>query len=279
MAKFVTARFLTLPALLLGSISLSACSGHGYGHGSQFAGANCDVVLAQHCAGYGAYGGHSAVKTRYGTSAYASGYQQQVYAQPQMMLRPAPVAQPQMAQSTTYQQPRSQAPSYSAVSTPSYDVELFNSTVSAPANCPAGTTAQSDGTCLQGSSISSYTSPLTAPSYSAPTTTSSYTNGYITSGSPLNCPAGTTASSDGTCLQGGSSSYSSSTYTGPSYSSSSSSIAPPVSSHDFSDYDWGSKDTTWGSDNYVSPGSRIVDAPISYPAAPSAPSGYMPSRK
>jgi len=79
MAKFVTARFLTLPALLLGSISLSACSGHGYGHGSQFAGANCDVVLAQHCAGYGAYDGHSAVKTRYGTSAYAAGYQQQVY--------------------------------------------------------------------------------------------------------------------------------------------------------------------------------------------------------
>jgi len=238
MAKFVTARFLTLPALLLGSISLSACSGHGYGHGSQFAGANCDVVLAQHCAGYGAYDGHSAVKTRYGTSAYAAGYQQQVYAQPQMMLRPAPVAQPQMAQSMTYQQPRYQAPSYSAVSTPSYDVELFDSTMSEPANCPAG------------------------------------------SESTLNCPAGTTASSDGTCLQGGStSSYSSSTYTGPSYSSSSIGIAPPVSTHDFSDYDWGSKDTTWGSDSYVSPGSRIVDAPTSYPAAPSAPSGYMPSRK
>ena len=74
----------------------------------------------------------------------------------------------------------------------------------APANCPAGTTAQSDGTCMQ----SSYGSTST---YSAPTTSygssSSYSSTYSAPATmPADCPAGTTAQSDGTCMEGGSTS-------------------------------------------------------------------------
>ncbi len=72
----------------------------------------------------------------------------------------------------------------------------------APVNCPAGTTAQSDGTCMQtGSTYSSGTT------YTAPAPTMSM--------EPINCPAGTTAQSDGTCMQTGSSYSSSTTYTAP----------------------------------------------------------------
>jgi len=147
-------------------------------------------------------------------------------------------------------------------------VEMYNQP-SVTANCPAGTTAQSDGTCLQGGSVSSYTS--------------SYSPSYVTSGGSVeNCPAGTASQADGTCLQGGSiSSYSSSSYTGPTYSSLSSlDTAPALSTYDFGNYNWGSKDTTWGSDSYVSPGSRIVDGPNHYPSTSETPTyGYMPSRK
>lgn len=84
----------------------------------------------------------------------------------------------------------------------------------APANCPAGTTAQPDGTCMQSSysATTSYTQPST--SYSS----SSYS--ASTSSMPADCPAGTTAQSDGTCLQG-SSSYTAPTTSYDSYSSSS----------------------------------------------------------
>jgi hypothetical protein len=81
----------------------------------------------------------------------------------------------------------------------------------APVNCPAGTTAQSDGTCMQGSDYSS-SSTYTSQTYTAPTM----------SMEPVNCPAGTTAQPDGTCMQGSSysstSTYSSSTYTAPTMS-------------------------------------------------------------
>jgi len=89
-------------------------------------------------------------------------------------------------------------------------VEIYNdgysapTTMSAPVNCPAGTTAQSDGTCMQGSSYSM------GSTYTAPATTMS---------APANCPAGTTAQSDGTCMQTGSS------YSGTSYSSGSGSMS------------------------------------------------------
>ena len=86
----------------------------------------------------------------------------------------------------------------------------------APANCPAGTTAQPDGTCLQ----SSY-SPST--SYSAPTLPGTY-NSFSSSAAPANCPAGTTAQSDGTCMQGSSGYSGTSSYSAPasSYGSSTS---------------------------------------------------------
>lgn len=304
MLNFITSRTFTLPALILGSISLTACSGQGFGSGygnsNHFAGANCAPAV-QACggrygqgtygsaqnmqAGYSSYGGQSMAqhgqKSRYGTSYQAAGYNQQMYAQPQimqqqMMLRPAP-----------YQQM-----SYQAAATPQYDVDIYTPTTStvntvAPANCPAGTTAQSDGTCLQGSSSISYaSSTYTPPSYSPSTT--AYSGGYMTSststsGQTLSCPAGTTAQSDGTCLQGGGTNYtaSTSTYSGPTYdggSTSTTGIAPAIGTYDFGNYNWGSKDTTWGGDNYVSPGTRVVDSP-SYPAAPTTDYSYQPIRK
>ena len=100
--------------------------------------------------------------------------------------------------------------SYSAPTTSYGSGSTYSApSTSMPADCPAGTTAQSDGTCMQTSSsfgsTSSYSAPTTSygssSSYSAPTT--SYGSA---SSAPANCPAGTTAQADGTCMQGGSSS-------------------------------------------------------------------------
>ena len=273
MAKLHFPTAFIVPAITLAAASLGACSAQGYGHGSSYA-ANCNTALAAAaCARYGqsahnqrgygeystaSYGAQPVRKTRYGTAYQTASYNTQYYAQPQMMLRPAPYVPPVQSYqtaSTSYQQP-------------ALNVEMYNQP-SVTANCPAGTTAQSDGTCLQGGSVSSYTS--------------SYSPSYVTSGGSVeNCPAGTTSQSDGTCLQGGSiSSYSSPSYTGPTYSASSSlDTAPALSTYDFGNYNWGSKDTTWGSDSYVSPGSRIVDGPNHYPSTSETPTyGYMPSRK
>ncbi len=86
-----------------------------------------------------------------------------------------------------------------------------------PVNCPAGTTAQSDGTCMQtGSSSFSTTTTYSEPSHSSSTTYSAPTTSF----EPVNCPSGTTAQSDGTCMQTGSSFSSSTTYSEPSYSGS-----------------------------------------------------------
>ena len=114
--------------------------------------------------------------------------------------QPAPVyTQP----ATTYTQP---ATTYT------------QSTQLTPANCPAGTTAQSDGTCMQtGSSSYSSSTTYSEPSYSSSTT---YSAPATTYSEPANCPAGTTAQSDGTCMQTGSSYSSSTTYSEPSYSGS-----------------------------------------------------------
>jgi len=182
------------------------------------------------------------------------------------------------------------APAAPQVTAPSYNVEMFQPTTSqttsyaAPANCPAGTTAQSDGTCLQGSGIStsSYSSTYSTPTYSTQSySTPSYSGSYITSGATENCPAGTTSSSDGTCLMGADTSYQSSTYSGPTYGSSNSvgnGVAPALSTHSFNDYNWGSNDTSWGSNSYVSPGTRSVDAPYNSPSTDITPS-YLPYRK
>lgn len=71
-----------------------------------------------------------------------------------------------------------------------------------PANCPAGTTLQNDGTCLE------RTVSYTAPTYTAPVISAPYVAPQM-----AECPAGTTAQSDGTCLE---KSYSASSYGGSS---------------------------------------------------------------
>ena len=118
---------------------------------------------------------------------------------------------------TVYTQPApvqyQAAPTYTA---PTY--------AQAPANCPAGTTAQPDGTCMQ----SSYTAPTTSYSSGSSYSSSTYS---APATMPADCPAGTTAQSDGTCMQGSSysstSSYgSSSSYTAPTSSYSTASSAP-----------------------------------------------------
>ena len=81
--------------------------------------------------------------------------------------------------------------------------------MAAPAECPAGTTPQSDGSCLE--RTVSYTVPspsYSAPSYSAPIVSAPYVAPQM-----ADCPAGTTAQSDGTCMEV---SYSASSYTGSS---------------------------------------------------------------
>jgi hypothetical protein len=102
------------------------------------------------------------------------------------------------------------------------------------APCPAGTTSQPDGTCMQGGSHTSYTtgssSYIGGSSYSSGGYSSS---GYSTSGGVADCPAGTTTQPDGSCLQGGGSSYSShttSTYSAPVTSTYSSTYAAPTTS-------------------------------------------------
>ena len=77
-----------------------------------------------------------------------------------------------------------------------------------PADCPAGTTMQSDGSCLE--RTVSYTAP--APSYS--TSTPVISQPYVAP-QMADCPAGTTQQSDGTCMEKSYSSYSSSSVTLP----------------------------------------------------------------
>ena len=148
------------------------------------------------------------------------GYTQPTYSQPAPVYsQPATVySQP----ATVYSQPAPvQSYSTQSYSTPSYSAPATS--YQAPAECPAGTTPQSDGTCLESSfSTSSYDS-YSSSSYSAPTTSYDSASSFGSSTSygttaPANCPAGTTAQSDGTCMEGGSSSFSSgaSAYTGSS---------------------------------------------------------------
>ena len=76
-----------------------------------------------------------------------------------------------------------------------------------PTNCPAGTSAQSDGTCLE---ISSSSSSFSSHDSGFSSSSSSYGSGSSFGGTiPTNCPSGTTAQSDGTCLEGGYSDFTS----------------------------------------------------------------------
>ena len=84
-------------------------------------------------------------------------------------------------------------------------VQSYVEAYQGPIDCPTGTTAQADGTCLQ----SSYSEP-----------TMSYEPSYTSSSAPVDCPSGTNMQSDGTCLQGSTSSYgyqATGTYSTPSY--------------------------------------------------------------
>ncbi len=76
-------------------------------------------------------------------------------------------------------------------------------TTGATVECPAGTTLQSDNTCLQGGSYSGNSYSSTTTSSYTPSTTTSYSSGSV------ECPAGTSLQSDNTCMQSGGSSYSS----------------------------------------------------------------------
>lgn len=90
-----------------------------------------------------------------------------------------------------------------AIASPSYSTET--------APCPAGTSSQPDGTCLQrgGSShISSYTTGSTISSGSSYSGSSYSSGSFGSSIVAADCPAGTTAQPDGTCMQHGGSSYS-----------------------------------------------------------------------
>ena len=143
---------------------------------------------------------------------------------------PAVMAQP----TTVYTQPYAQqaAPTIQMYEQPA---------VSMSVNCPAGTTAQNDGTCMQTGSSMSMGSSYSRDSWSSASTTvaadcpmgtspqpdgtcmqtgasigasTSYSMGSTytpstTTMMPANCPAGTTAQADGTCAQG--SSYSTAT--------------------------------------------------------------------
>ena len=146
-----------------------------------------------------------------------------VYAQPSQILPGScptgTTAQPDgtCLQASYSTAPTVRTPTYRAgpaFTTPSYSTSSNSYSVQAPVDCPAGTTAQSDGTCLQSGApgYSSQSSTYSAPStsYGSGTTdyssssSSSYGSGTTTySGETAACPAGSTAQSDGTCLQTG----------------------------------------------------------------------------
>lgn len=188
----------------------------------------------------------------------SSRYGSTVTPAPAMQVAPGPVyvdcaqlgtCAPQAATVYTAPVQQYQAPA------PTYNTQSYAQTSTysaAPVNCPAGTTAQPDGTCLQGGmgSVGTTTSSsmtVTLPtnysatesipcpagttkqpdgtcmqgagsnSWSSSSTTSSYGSSSSYSAAPVNCPAGTTAQADGTCMQGGTGSYTNSTveiYTG-----------------------------------------------------------------
>jgi len=90
----------------------------------------------------------------------------------------------------------------------------FNS-ASTPVNCPSGTSIQADGTCLQFSSTP--TSSFDSGSSFSSSSSSSYGSGSSFSGGiPTNCPSGTIAQTDGTCLESGGSTDFSNPFTGSS---------------------------------------------------------------
>ena len=127
------------------------------------------------------------------------------------------------------------APAYTPA--PRYTPPVISQPYNPPqmANCPAGTTKQSDGTCLErsySSSSSSYgvTLPDThrsSASYSVtlPDTYSSAASYSYSAPQVSNCPSGTSKQSDGTCLSHATTSYT------PSYSRSSGSSSSAATTY------------------------------------------------
>jgi len=136
------------------------------------------------------------------------------------------------------------APSYQApvqtyqapVQTYQAPVQSYSQSYSAQAvDCPAGTSLQSDGTCLQSSHSPSTAFSVTLPGTHAPSVAFSAPAAMES----VACPAGTTSQADGTCMQSSGSSYSSSSNysSGNTYQSSSSmeSVACPAGTSKQSD--------------------------------------------
>lgn len=235
-----------IAALGITGLTLSACaSGHNSGRYAsvndfESGGSNCGVTSS--CDGGAVYSAHNfesgsrygsshsghnifnyeGVPGNCGTSGCAPVAPAPVYADcgqiGQMACGDSSVQMYEPAPAPVYVAPE---PAYTAPATTSYSGATSYSS-SASVECPAGTTLQSDNTCLQGSS--SYSTGVissgTTSSYSSGTvssypSTTSYSSSH-SSGGNVSCPSGTTLQSDNTCLQVSGSSVISS---GTSYSS------------------------------------------------------------
>ena len=120
--------------------------------------------------------------------------------------------------STRYSAPQG----FSSSSSGSYSA---SSTMSAP--CPAGSTKQADGACLQTGSVSVNTAPMpmapvySGSSYGSTVSGNSISGGHSTMMETAPCPLGSTKQADGTCMQTGSLSFNASPVaSSPTYSSS-----------------------------------------------------------
>ena len=219
--------------------------------------------------GYGGGYGAPAYGGGYGAPAYGPGYAPGFgpglngYGAPGFVPAPPVLSGPQYINSgqfisgpvvpvTTYSQP---APTYTTVYRPAPVVRptvvqrtirieqmptvRAERVVTESAPCPAGTTTQADGSCLQAERIAA------APSYSysASSGISTYEPAPVTAPlftpapAPVEmalCPAGTTPSGDGTCMQA-STSYAAPAYVTPSYTPAPSTYAPaPVVTQSYS---------------------------------------------
>ncbi len=158
------------------AMTLGACASSGYadGNGASRYGNVYDYESGGACntaPACGAVAAQPVTSTRYGSAVTTStvvGQAAPVY------VAPAPAPAP------VYQQP----------------VYQQQVQYSGPVSCPAGTTPNGDGTCMQ--SGSGYSQSTTQVYDQAP---------------PASCPAGTTPSNDGTCLQSGSA-YTTDSYSG-----------------------------------------------------------------
>ncbi len=161
------------------AITLGACASSGYNGDSRYgsvynyeSGGSAACNTAPNCGvmAQAAPAAPVATASRYGS----------VETTTQVVTQPVPV----------YTSP-APAPVYTAPApAPTYTAQT---TYSGTVNCPAGTTANSDGTCMMNSNVESYTGTST---YSGTVTTGTSTYGGV----PASCPAGTTPSGDGTCM-------------------------------------------------------------------------------